>query len=959
MATTNVNLNNALGEIQVSPEGFFTVFFTSSPSSISLSSGNFNSEQVKSGTAKNELLKAAKRSAQNITFTIKNLNDKIAKETAIANDPNENNIARQGAKERLKDYEQDKAKYTNDLAGAQATVQYIENQWQSQADGLIPAPTAQGPANAAPATAVAATTTPTKNNLTGSADGDNKKDAVAGQNQPTVTANATPTTTSGQQGGGSVSPATAPASNKQVEKPGKRTYNPLSQFPTYTYNITLYMLTPTAYDAFVKSGRTNLDLSPTGGVVTVCQSGGIDSNTQTRAPGFALDYYIDNLKIITATSGKDTDSATNTTEITFTITEPYGFSFISNLKRAADDLIAKTQAKGVQDLGNPIRQFFMLGIRFTGFNSDGTPISTKEEPLYERFYDIMLTKMSFRLENRATQYNITAASIAPGTAFGVKRGVWDTGGTLRGSNVYEMLKDMCSQMNKQAEELVKGKNIKPNKFSFKFMGDGVGESEAEQKRTTLFGSPMKTQTEIDKSKLVNNSPKTTDQTQVKRDQGKPNENARELVIPKGTPILQAFQLIISRSSYIEDAFKVLQTNALENNPKNPKKDVNKTTGAKETIKWYNVSAECTNATYNKDIADFTWDIKYIFRTYETPVVDNPYSNLGVDYYGPHKRYQYWYTGKNSEIISYSQTLDNTYFTVALLAPEQENPSGTATPPVATSTGKAPDVAKTDQVNQQGQAKNTYLSSLFDPGAYANATLKIMGDPDFLMPESTSSINDVYSQFYGSDGFTVSPNGGQVFIEIDFKEGQDYGFKTDDGIMYKPTGDGLMSMNDKIQFWQYPTEIQEIVEGVSYQVIRCTSSFSNGKFEQDLQLSINQFPGYEAKPERLEEVQVTGRRVENAAPATTAATPQQTGLKVDPVAPSSTGNLVNAPASQTSSNGGQAATVPTKTGPVANDDSTLEEVKITARKVVEPEGRDTLEEITITSRRNNNNPGGGG
>ena len=633
----------------------------------------------------------------------------------------------------------------------------------------------------------------------------------------------------------------------KVDAPGRRLYNPLGKFPTYTYNISLYMITPKAYDLFVASGRLKLDVSENSGCVLIVQSGGINATTQTRAAGFTLDYYIDNLQISNAISGKDTGTSTNTTDMAFTITEPYGFSFISNLKAASDELIAKSGEDGLKDIGNALRQFFILGIRFTGFNEDGTPASSINEPLFERFYDIAITGMKFKLDNKATTYNITAAAMSPGTAFTTKRGVWDTGGTLKGRTVYDVLQQMMTTMNKQSEELVKGKNIKPNKYKILFRDGVTGDTEQEQKSSPIFSSLMKSESDIGKAKLVGNTPETTGNRSAASDQGKPDPTSTEITIPAGTPILQAFNLIISRSSYIEEAFKVIQTSALENDPKKTQGKVNQATDNQGVVRWYNVSAECKNAKFSKELADFTWDITYIFTVYETPVVTNPYSNKGINYYGPHKRYDYWFTGENSEILGYSQTLDNTFFNVAINTTEQN--SDAAPGQEIVQAPKPSDQEKTGTQNTQSAGKKAYISSLFDPGAYANASIRIMGDPDYLMPESTSSINSIYSQFYGSDGFTIFPNGGQVFIEIDFKEPQDYGYKSTDGLSFFSTNDGLLSTNDKIQFWAYPPEIDEIVKGVSYQVLLVKSQFNQGKFEQNLELVINQFPDYIPPEER--------------------------------------------------------------------------------------------------------------
>ena len=119
--------------------------------------------------------------------------------------------------------------------------------------------------------------------------------------------------------------AQTPAGNEVVDKgvgktpkPGSRLQNPLGNFSSYTYQLSLYMITPDAYDAFQLSGRKNINAlsskdgngqATQGGAFLIAQSGGINNKTSQRAPGFELDYYIDDLKIKTAVNGKSTGSA--------------------------------------------------------------------------------------------------------------------------------------------------------------------------------------------------------------------------------------------------------------------------------------------------------------------------------------------------------------------------------------------------------------------------------------------------------------------------------------------------------------------------------------------------------------------------------------------------------------------------------------------------------------------------
>ena len=248
--------------------------------------------------------------------------------------------------------------------------------------------------------------------------------------------------------------AQTPAGNSVVDKgvgkspkPGSRLQNPLGNFSSYTYQLSLYMITPDAYDAFQLSGRKNINAlsqtdasgqSTNGGAFLIAQSGGINNKTSKRAPGFELDYYIDDLKIKTAVNGKNTQSASNVTAISFNIYEPYGFSFITKLKRASDALRKNSKLKNYDKSANASRQFFVLGIRFQGYDKNGNIANASEvfaddtintspdaSGVYERFYDIVLTSMKFKINGGATTYNITASVISTNVGMGIARGTAD------------------------------------------------------------------------------------------------------------------------------------------------------------------------------------------------------------------------------------------------------------------------------------------------------------------------------------------------------------------------------------------------------------------------------------------------------------------------------------------------------------------------------------------------------
>ena len=655
--------------------------------------------------------------------------------------------------------------------------------------------------------------------------------------------------------------AQTPAGNSVVDKgvgkspkPGSRLQNPLGNFSSSTYQLSLYMITPDAYTAFQLSGRKNINAlsaidakgqATNGGAYLIAQSGGINNTTSKRAPGFELDFYIDDLKIKNAINGKSTQSTSNVTSLSFSIYEPYGFSFITKLKRARDALVKNSKLKNYEKATNGTKQFFILGIRFQGYDKNGNianasqvfaddTINTSPDAsgVYERFYDILLTKMKFKINGGATTYNIEGSVITTTVSMGTARGMVDTNVPIIAGTVEEALigngngvNSLLQTLNETQKALFDRKSIEiPNVYGVRFAGDTA----------LLKNARMVTDADIDKSRYpmsrANNSNEVNESTGIK---AVADTTKKTIQVKAGIPISQAINNIIKQSSYMADALKVIFLSSEEPDEDTGsldvvvKKDV-------PPVKWYNLSPEIKCLGFDSKVGDFAYDITYVIQPYETPAAASPYTKSSK-YYGPHKRYEYWFTGKNSEILSYEQSMDNTYFNVALTPNgDPASTGGGATVPVYA--GKVQNEDDQGAIDAGMEAQNAYMTSLFDPGAYAKAKISILGDPDYLAQETPASINQVYNQFYGSDGFTINPNGGQVFIEIDFKEAVDY-----------HNSDGLMNINSSIYFWNYPAAVVNKVKGVSYMVTEVEHYFKGGKFTQQLTCNINDFPGVLGTP----------------------------------------------------------------------------------------------------------------
>lgn len=654
------------------------------------------------------------------------------------------------------------------------------------------------------------------------------------------------------------------ASQASSDIPGKRTKNPLGFFSSYNYQLSLYMITPDAYDAFIQSGRkqinalTNAEGNSVAGALLIAQSGGINNTDSSRAPGFDLDYYIDNLSLKTYANPKATMSETNTTEVKFQIIEPYGFSFITKLKNASAAIQGYSDqlANSSYLLQNPSKQFFILGIRFLGYDENGNlmtgsniydgnqldPESTSQG-IFDRYYDIMFTGIKFKIDGNATTYNVSAVSIAPKEAFGVKRGIIKTNTNVEAATVADALQQLVDRQTKLEEDLLE-QNPSPITYANKYVIEYVGEGS-----DTIRDAKIVIPEDYLKYTWTGSQAQNVVQSNVASEaEANADNTKRQITFKNDTPMIQAISEVIKQSTYLSEALKVVYDNTPQPDP-DGNGEVQNTSNDSQNISWFNISAVVSDAKWDNKRKEFAYTITYQIRKYETPVLQSVYANKGSVYYGPHKRYEFWYTGKNSEIISYEQNLDNAYFNVVLSdlpIDREQPPSDDSNPPTGTYMNSGQ--SNSGSINEAGKAaQNNYLTSLFDPGAFATAKITILGDPDFLAQDSPGSVEELYSKFYGDDGFTINPSGGQVFIEINFKEAIDLDYTK-----------GYLEINDRILFWKYPDEIADKVQGVSYQVIDIMSTFQGGIFKQVLNCVINTFGGYENER--------SGEREEQESPA---------------------------------------------------------------------------------------------
>jgi hypothetical protein len=666
----------------------------------------------------------------------------------------------------------------------------------------------------------------------GDQNGDNNETYTTTKTSTSTTTSNAGTTTAGAAG-------TSP-SNSAASIIGKRTYNPLGDFSSYTYKIALYMLNAADFNAYMSGDYTKVS-----GFKLIAQSGGITTSLDSpRAPGFDLDLYIDDLEILTKVNNKETLSATNSCDFKFKIYEPYGFSFPHKLVKAqvAAQTDKAANATGANAQIVALKENFLLTIKFYGYDKNGKLITSTDYPqadisksdsqsVFERGFPIKIKDFKFKLENKVTIYSITAVPVTDQVAKGVNFGTLPTNLTLAGETIQDVLVGASQETTKKSIwGLVQGLNtLEKSKVK---EGDVTYNNEYAiefEKGTAIGDARLVPKDYYVKERAPFDSIQNPDGSNVRKEYqnrlGNIDKAIRTIELQAGTSIIQAIDKVITQSEYLKNMMSAVDKE-IDKTVKDTDTTLDKNPNPK-TLSWYNISNTVKINSEKRDpkTNEYAYKITYKIQEYQIPYIRSLYTSKTSSYYGPHKVYNYWYTGKNSEILSYEQDYNLLYNIDAASS------SDAATKNLQSATVSQKSGINIDSDNSKSGTNdvvNSVKSFLYSPGDLLKFKLKILGDPDYLMPSVGLAGTNGLQKWYG-DNFSINPNSGQVFIEIYFEQAEDYNNTS-----------GLLVPNGDIQFMNYPPELKGKVKGMVYMLTNVTSTFSKGKFEQSLSGIIPEF-----------------------------------------------------------------------------------------------------------------------
>lgn len=615
--------------------------------------------------------------------------------------------------------------------------------------------------------------------------------------------------------------------------------NILDKFSSYTYSISIYLMTNEDYRRLlttkkrfipgylllIQSGGApqSSGIQPTSTVNDV-EPGGV-SLTQGRNQYFPLDFYIDDLELKTINQGKGTGSSHNVTELKFKIIEPNGITLLDRLYKAVQQYINKAGGASIATANNNYAaQNYLMVIRFYGYDSQGNMITAQQIPstdprfanksdvnaIVEKYVPFQFTGIKFRVANKLTEYDCSAVAVPNviGTAQG--RGVIPynielTATTLQnlfnGNAAFTATKDVNQQTRDSRDSgsptspdkasaapsptLTAGLVQALNKYQQEHFNNGTYAAPDIYK---IVVHPVMASASIVPPGQLNRlaTPMVSAQTGAQAKDGEKqavNNDAKTVSATAGMSIVQFLDLAVRNSDYI---YK--QQNKIITTDQNGKQiEIPQSTNAR-AFAWYNITTEAKPYKPDPKRNDIAYEITYEIAPYGVAQLNSEYFPKGR-FRGVQKRYPYWFTGENNSILTFEQDFNYLYYiTVNSRQPAPVRPE-LFDYREAEKKLFSPNSGQTNQGEKgnRNEAGANAADYLYSPGDQGRVRMSIVGDPSWIAQgtlwsgiRSTKKPDeenvDVYFDAFLADG-TINYDSREVLFEIAFNKPDDYNLQT--------------------------------------------------------------------------------------------------------------------------------------------------------------------------------------
>lgn len=715
--------------------------------------------------------------------------------------------------------------------------------------------------------------------------------------------------------------------------------NPLDKYASYTYNISIYLMSPSQYKKMQATKQKNI-----AGFQLLMQSGGAPTSSgetvavdpqeiEQDADGisttnlglrglrrnqfFPLDFYIEDVRLKSFVQGRGTRSSHNVFEMGFKIIEPNGISLLDRLYAATAQYMPGNPDAPAQK--NYAAQNYLMVIRFYGYDEFGNLVRPQAlrkqagvsdaDAIIEKWIPFQFTSIRFRIANRLTEYECTAVCPQNTIATGQMRGVIPYNVELNAVTLADLLTGRAGYSTPQQIGAADGRQTSGTaqetaaqidarlaaKYGLPTVGadtefetrlsapgstggtfgtaDSLNRALGQEDITTasvnagssptqnaappkagtatktiasglvdalnqfqkdqvaakivqypdvyeiVFKDPVLAQAKLVPEGLINkkNTPsiQTTDPAQkLLGSKQSVQVDAQTKSVVAGTSIMQFLDLVTRNSTYMTDQ----QTYIIDAKTGDPKSNGRPA----DTVGWFNITTQIEPLEYDTIRNDYAYKITYVIGPYAVVDPKSDWFPQSV-FRGTQKKYSYWFTGENTQILDYYQDYNYMYYLVV---------NGPSAPKAYTDRreyDKAAFQTASGETNQ-GQENNVYgpvstlADVLYSPADTARAKLTIVGDPDWI--QQGSLWNGALERFYNYSAFlpdgTVNYDSGVPLFEVLFNTPVDYDLNT-----------GLMDP-ERSRFANDNGVGMQAKTSYTYQALVVSSIFNRGRFIQELE-----------------------------------------------------------------------------------------------------------------------------
>lgn len=600
-----------------------------------------------------------------------------------------------------------------------------------------------------------------------------------------------------------------------------------------------------------------------------------------RNPAFDVDFYIDQITVQNLVQGKSTMTSHGVTNLKFTVVEPNGITLIDRIYEAVQGFAPKdAQGKGV-NYGNA---HYLMVIRWYGYDINGNMMTvgaadattglTDPNAVVEKFIPFMINRVNWSVGSRLVTYEFDCTATNQLVGTGTRRGTVPYDIQLSAGSVKDLLDGQSKfvpargNQTDQNQSDAETQRLLARNATAAQQAPAKANAAAQAKRI-VTGGLMAALTQYQQTLTTGARPifdeydeyyieftprakaiasasliipgaeqeaktsgtkptPTSSSDSLNPNTDQKNVTTKTISITAGQPIVQIIDRVIRNSTFITGQ----QLTQIDNN----NDEIPNPEARNKPVNWFSIKFRAEPKKYDFLRNDYAYKITYVIDIYPLDKYDSKYFPLGT-FRGVHKRYPWWFTGQNTAILEYTESLNTAYNMLVSGTTPENSAAETQRKKVAASMrdivtyvyGPGSEESRQGAESKAFEGAANLADSLYGASDLGEVNLRIIGDPAWIQQGSLAggvTVEDLENGSFLPDG-TINYDGEQPMFEVSWNRPTDYDL-----------GTGLANPNSNN--WASSKKKSMNISRV-YTAISVVSEFKQGKFEQTIKGLLYQLP----------------------------------------------------------------------------------------------------------------------